>query len=99
MFLQLEISRSVDLTLSTRETRSSSGVRPGPVIQVRRGLSITVLFQVTSLETKISWNVTESYSNASNAPIFYMPGSGDLRMITRATLRLKVKNYWSQIIR
>ena len=43
--------------------------------------------------TKIEWDVSPGlvHSKTENAPVRYLPNSGDFRVVTRASLTVKVK--------
>ena len=48
---------------------------------------------LTSSETNIKWTVADSMQVTNNTHQLYLPGSGDLRIITRSPLRVKVSDF------
>ena len=49
---------------------------------------------LTSSETIIEWTVADNMKVTNNDSTLYLPGSDDLRKITRSSLRVKVKDIW-----
>ena len=48
---------------------------------------------LTSLETIITWTVADNMNVTNYTPQLYLPDSGDLRIITRSSLRVKVNDF------
>lgn len=55
---------------------------------------------MTSLETKIHWVLDDNVERTPTTTELYLPGTGDLRIVTRAQLEIEVRKWsTSRIIR